>query len=166
MTYMKYIWTIEAESAERSLDRLIALMSVPGLSAFLRTEVGPYLRRRAKQRFASEGDDVTGPWTPLAPATILWREAEGYGAGPINRRTGELEEWVTQGDFFAYPVGPAAVEMEYPKGIPGGELFTKLQTAQSGKPDPKTPPRPVIGVNEADMLYVMTALTMTVEALK
>lgn len=159
------LWGVREEDALAAVEKLALLLSGPGLSTFLGASVGPYLRERTQQRFANEGDDVTGPWAPLHPATVAIRESLPYQIGgehPINRRSGELEDWVTQGNYFPYPTGVGAT-LQYPKGKPSGELLDKLKTAQGGRANPKTVARPVLGVNEKDLLFVTAALAAAVE---
>lgn len=116
-------------------------------------------------RFDQEGDDVSGPWMELAPSTQDIRARGEWGVGPgspINRRTGDLERYITESTAAVAPVAQA-VTMVYPGKPAAGPLAIKVQTAQSGKPKPKTVPRPVLGVNEKDLLFVMTALSLYVE---
>lgn len=160
MTTLGYF--VDDKDVTVALFRLQALLSPVGMSAFLGTTIGPYLAKRAKERFQSEGDDVTGAWTPLKPATIAIRESEGYGAGPINRRTGELENWVVRGGWNAYPTGFGA-SMEFPKKKPSGELKAKVETAQKGRQFPNTVARPVLGVNEQDLIFFQAALMSGIE---
>lgn len=155
-----YEWAVDDVQVELVLTKLAFLLSPPGLSAFLGTEVGPYLQKRAKARFAEEGDDASGKWAPLKPATIQIRESMNYGSGPINVRTGELENWVTQGNWDAYPTGYGA-SLKYPGNTPSGELADKVETAQAGRKYPSTVPRPVLATNETDMLFVLTAFAAT-----
>lgn len=156
-------WAIRDEEVIGSITKLELLVGSDGLALFLGTVVGPYLQERAQARFQNEGDDVTGPWLPLSPATVSIREATGHpGEHPINRRTGELEEWVTQGDTFAYPVGAGAT-LKYPGRDASGTLKSKVETAQRGKKSPLTPPRPVLGVNETDLLFITAALHAAIE---
>lgn len=162
----RYYMTVDSRSLEKNMLDLEIFLSGMGLSAFLGSVMGPYLSKRAKARFASEGDDVTGPWTPLKPATVSFREEQNYGAGPINRRTGELENWVVGSGWNAYPLGLGA-SMDYPKNKPTGELKDKVETAQKGRAFPKTVARPVLGLNENDMIFFQTALQLAVtEALR
>lgn len=148
----------------KSIRKLQLLLGTEGLLTFLGTTVAPYLRERAEERFAMEGDDVTGPWAPLSDVTVAIREGTGFpGAHPINRRTGELEEWVTQGNYFAYPVAPNTAAMRFPGTQPSASVARKYQTAQRGKTSPTTPPRPVLGVNEKDLLFVTAALHAAIE---
>jgi hypothetical protein len=158
-------WAIHDRDVVEAVTKMELLLSAEGLMTFLSTSVGPYLRERAQDRFANEGDDVTGPWAPLHPATVAIRESLPYQIGgehPINRRSGELENWVTQGNYFPYPLAGGAA-LQYPKGKPTGELYDKVKTAQQGKPEANTVARPVIGVNEKDLLFVMAALAAAVE---
>jgi hypothetical protein len=162
---MNIIWDVREEDVLASVTKLEMLLGGDGLSAFLGGTVGPYLRERTQQRFANEGDDVTGPWAPLHPATVAIRESLPYQIGgehPINRRSGELEEWVTEGNYFPYPTGVGAT-LQYPSKTPSGELRTKMQRAQVGDPTVNTVARPVLGVNEKDLLFVLTALAAAVE---
>lgn len=137
-------------------------LSPVGLAVFLKTVVDPYLRRRAKQRFASEGDDATGRWLPLTPATVQIRQSMGFpGPHPINHRTGQLERFITDRPGR---IGQAAAfsTLTLPGDSPTGELLEKFETAQVGKREGGrgnvTPPRPVLRMNEADMLTVVTEL--------
>lgn len=151
-----------------ALAKLEILMSGEGLAAFLGAEIGPYLKKRAGNRFSGQGDDVSGPWAPLSPATIQIRADGGYGAGPINRRTGELENWVVQSGWDAYPIAKGAT-MRFPGKKPSGRIKEKVITAQKGRdgsegPDnPRTVARPVVGVNENDMLFFQAALSLAVQ---
>jgi len=145
------------------LTRVEELLSPVGMAYFMTTEVGPYLRERAKYRFEAEGDDVSGQWAPLSPVTQSIRESNpDWPVGPshpINKRTGELEYYVTQSTPETFPTTLGATT-RYPGRAPsGGELKSKMETAQRGRAQPKTVPRPVLGVNETDLLFVMTRLT-------
>jgi hypothetical protein len=156
-------WAIRDKEVIHSITKLEMLVGPDGLATFLGATVGPYLRQRAQERFQSEGDDVTGPWLPLDPTTVAIRDATGFGGEhPINRRTGELEDWVTQGDTFGYPIGSGATLL-FPSNEPTGRLRTKVETAQKGKKSPATPPRPVIGVNEKDLLFITAALAAAIQ---
>jgi hypothetical protein len=164
--------TVSKRKLDASLDRLIFMLSAEGMAAWLGVNVGPWLRHRAAERFASEGDDVTGPWAPLSPATQAIRAEGPWPVGPdhpINRRTGELENWVVQGGWFAYPDGTLGASLQYPKDEPVGELREKVKVAQIGRPQsmgpdkPMTVARPVLGLNEADLAFVMTALSMDIQ---
>jgi hypothetical protein len=147
------------------LDSIDSALSPVGLAAFLHGAVGPWVKERAADRFASEGDDVTGRWEPLAETTVEIREGYGFeGAHPINKRTGELEEYITEG-AIGITVTPGVGVMKYPENPPSTKsLKTKLSTAQQGRTHPKTVARPVLGLNERDLAQVMTMLAFHVQA--
>lgn len=155
--------SIVDNDVSKALDKLFALLSPGGMMFFLGSTMGPYLAKRAGERFRDEGDDASGPWAPLKEATIAIREAQGFGAGPINRRTGELERWVVGSGWNAYPTGFGA-SMQFPKSRPGGELGRKVETAQKGrKIPPKTVARPVLAVGETDLIFFQSALAFAVQ---
>ena len=156
---------VDDKALRLSFDRLILLLSPAGAASFLGTSVGPYLSKRAGERFANEGDDaVGGAWAPLKPGTVAIREEMGFpGEHPINVRTGELERWVVGSGWDAYPFG-AGASLRYPGTAPTGTLKEKVVTAQRGRKDPDTVARPVLAVNEADMLFVIAALAAQIEA--
>ena len=157
-----FAYDVQDADVTQALDNLMALLSPAGMTAFLGASIGPYLSKRAGDRFASEGDDVVGSWAPLKPSTIQIREDQGFGPGPINRRTGEMEEWVVRGGWAAYPTGFGA-SMRFPGKRPAGELRRKVETAQKGKKQPSTVARPVLGVNETDLLFFQSALSLAVQ---
>jgi hypothetical protein len=131
----------------------------------MQASVETYVKERAQRRFDSEGDDVSGRWAALRQATIDIRTEAGYSAGPINVRTGALEDYITNSEG-AYLVEGGDALMVYPGRAPGsasnetGSLAAKLVAAQQGLADPYTPARPVIGMNESDAL----AITLSLEA--
>lgn len=143
---------------DRTLDPLVLSL------VFLTGKVGPYLTVRAKNRFASEGDDVTGAWAPLKDATErirasgramqLWTVGDSH---PINRRTGELERYITGGNLYAYPTSVGA-SLQFPKPSGKKSIREKMRTAQRGKASPNTVPRPVLGLNSQDGLFMLAAL--------
>lgn len=158
-------WEVHDAEVEKALFNLTLLLSPPGLGAFLGTSIGPYLTRRAKERFSSEGDDASGPWAPLKPYTVQVREEGNWpvsGEHPINRRTGELENWVVGSGWDAYPTAAGAT-LRFPGTKPSGELRDKVQTAQHGRTNPSTVPRPVLAVNETDLLFTLTAFAAAVK---
>lgn len=159
----------EATGPLRMVTKMEAALSGMGLQIFLHGMVGPYIQKRAKERFQSEGDDVSGQWAQLLPATVAIRQQGQWaigGAHPINRRSGELEAWVTDSNWLATP-SPVGAILQYPRTAPKGELAKKVNTAQRGgqAPGAKTPtvPRPVLGVNERDLLAVTEFLFFYLE---
>lgn len=151
----------DSTQVEAMLDRIELTTSPIGLANFLHNRVDPYMRERLEARFRLEGDDVTGPWEPLKQATQDIRSSLGYGAAhPINVRTGELEAYITGSPSGVVYDGIGAV-MTMPGSVPQDpELRTKVRTAQRGKVDPRTPARPVMGMNEQDLAVVMTDLAL------
>lgn len=146
----------ETRQVEHMLHRLDIAISPKGLATFLQGEVDPYLRGRADERFAEEGDDVVGQWAPLKEATVAIRASQGYGPEhPINVRTGELEEYITQGNA-ATTIFPWGAGITLPGTPPSGELLDKMMRAQAG--DERTVPRPVLGMNQNDTVAVLLLL--------
>lgn len=145
------------------LLRLEMALSPPGLGQFLATRAEPYLRKRASERFRAEGDDVVGEWLPLTRYTQDVRASQGYGAAhPINRRTGRLEDYITHSPA-SITMHSSGASLKYPGTKPTGELKDKVRTAQMGKPYPKTPPRPVLGMNHRDLEAVLLGLAMHIK---
>lgn len=164
----RYVVTVLDEGLEKSLENLSRLLGPAGLATFMQVAVGPWLQKRAKERFSNEGDDASGAWAPLAPATVAIRESQQYpGEHPINRRTGELENWVTGGGGWAAIPHALGATLHYPARVPSGELGNKVKVAQTGGMAPRarntTPPRPVLAVDTTDLLAVMTALAVEVD---
>lgn len=136
-------------------------LSPVGLAAFMSQVVDPYLHHRAHDRFVSEGDDATGRWLPLKPSTVVMRTEQGFpGAHPINRRTGELERFITERPGRIGQEG-AFTTLTLPDHVPSGELGKKFVAAQTGKvPGRKAhSARPVLKLNERDMISVVTELS-------
>jgi len=141
---------------EARLNALDTAVSPMALMRFLGFQVDPYIRSRAGARFNSEGDDVSGEWAPLSSATVRIRESLGFpGEHPINRRTGELEDFITQHRSLVVAIGGGA-SLVAPGSQPTGELRDKLERAQQG--DDRAPARPVLGMNEQDLAAVLTLL--------
>lgn len=151
---------------QQMLDTVDSALSVTGLAAFLYGAVGPWVKDRATDRFASEGDDVTGKWAPLQQVTVDIRERAGFeGAHPINERTGELERYITQSEIGVVS-SPGLGVMNYPNDPPrSGAVREKMKTAQTGRAHPSTVARPVLGLNERDLGSVMTMLAFHVQGI-
>ncbi|SRR6266540_3903787 len=148
---------------QEMLNTIDSALSPVGLAAFLYGNVGTYVKKRASDRFMEQGDDVTGTWAPLAEATQEIRERAGYGATePINKRTGQLEEYITQGQMWV-TTGPGYGMLQYPKNTPDQALREKMSTAQRGRESPKTVARPVLGLNEQDLAVVLTMLAFHIQ---
>lgn len=154
----------DSAQVQRMLSYLNGLFSPPGMSAFLAATVGPYLESRARDRFMSEGDDVSGVWAPLESSTEEVRARYQVGAsGPINRRTGELEDYIT-GQGWGLTAHALGATLQFPKNPPRSQAVReKMTAAQTGRTSPPTVPRPVLGVNERDLAFVVTSLAFLIE---
>lgn len=143
------------------------VLSPLGMMGFLKGVVTPYVRLRAAQRFANEGDDTVGKWAPLQPQTQEIRERLDLPIGPahpINRRTGELESYITQSDSDVVSAAGGA-QLTYPGNAPTGRAIQqKMETAQKGRSrTPMTVPRPVLGLGITDLAYVIGQLGITIK---
>ena len=155
---------VDAQHLEAQLLDLEVALSPLSIAGWLEMYMAPWLQARAERRFMNEGDDATGAWAPLRPATQAIRTARGYGAShPINVRTHELENYIAgsdQGEVAAVGIG---ARLWYPqRQVSGGsnELRQKVLTAQIGRNgDPRTVPRPVLAVSELDVTYAVTSLS-------
>lgn len=151
---VRYVKVTSLE-VEMMLGRVEEKISPIGLLAYGHL-LGEYLEQRAGARFKSEGDDVTGPWTPLKPATVAIRVSEGYGgAHPINKRTGELERYIMSSSMVAIAGGVQVFQPSQTQGV-SAKLKKKFAGAQRG--ENSAPPRPVIGLNERDLGATLTSL--------
>ena len=165
MTAEFSIWLETKQSnVEEMLLRLDTALDPRAVAGFLTGSIDPYLRSRAAARFQGEGDDVVGEWAPLAPATEAIREQAGYGAShPINVRTGELEDYIVNSPN-RIDITPGGADLVLPGTAPSGELAKKVRTAQQGnETGPITPARPVLGMNERDLAFIMFALMEYIE---
>ena len=149
------------DDAVVALYALLTATSGAILGLFLETAVESWLETRAAQRFASEGDSASGKWEQLLfPETHEWRESQGFPpAHPINRRTGELMQWVVTagGTTSVFSAGSGAI-LSWPEMPTDATLQEKLRTAQRGKGDPYTPARPVVAMDAADLAFTLEAL--------
>lgn len=150
---------------QQMLDAIDSSLSPVGLAAFLYGPVGNWIKQRAADRFKEEGDDVTGRWAPLQQATVEIREGMGFeGEHPINKRTGELEAYITQGEIGVV-TSPGVGVLKYPQNEPASSgLREKMKTAQQGRANPSTVARPVLGMNENDLSHILVMLALHVQA--
>lgn len=133
-------------------------LSDAGLVDFMETIVAPWVQDRVEDRFAKEGDDVSGKWRALAPATQNIRASQGFPPShPINVRTGDFRDWLVNDPGIMTP-SMAGVEFTYPNDPTSFEMRHKLETAQLGQTSPPTPPRPVLGLNRHDLAFVQSSL--------
>lgn len=148
---------VEAQTVQALLTRAMLGVSPPSMLAWLNASVDPYLRQRASSRFASEGDDASGKWAGLQASTLSFRAAGGFPPTPINRRTGELEAYIT-GSPSRTEMTMMGANLTFPGSPPSGWLATKVATAQEGKSDPATVARPVLAVSATDVSWTLTSM--------
>ena len=152
----------DSSGVQRMLSILDTALNPIAIAGFLGAVVDPYLRKRARARFDSEGDSaVGGGWKPLAEATQTIRESLGYGAAhPINRREDDLLRYVTQEDGSTL-IHPFGASLTLPGTAPVGKTGDKFKGAQQGgvtELGRPYPARPVLGMDESDLIFVLTAL--------
>jgi len=142
---------LEDENVIQNL-KLVTERVGPGLQQFMQGDLADYLKNRAQNRFANEGDDaVGGGWAPLKASTEVRRASKGYPPShPINVRSGDLRDYITT-DSGNVSGGLAEWVLTWPGPPPSSELHEKTQTAQIGKTFPSTVPRPVIGLGTTDV---------------
>lgn len=142
------------------LDGMERDLSNESLAVLAETEVFPYLREKALNRFPLHGDEATGNWPSLRESTVERRINAGFGGSdPINIRTGELEKYIEEASPNIYITGGAVV-LDYPGELPADEETSrKYTTAQQGRRDrSRTPPRPIIGVSTEDFVVIREML--------
>jgi hypothetical protein len=171
---------VDDHEVKRAVAALEETLTGQHLLLFHQTATEPIIRRRARTRFANEGDSAVGSWAPLRESTEDIREHAGFPrAHPINQREGDLERLITRGANEFTAGGDWAAFFN-----PGRSMTRKqrdsLRTAQGGrpaghpmpkgwrpnngtKPSPSaTPPRPVVGLDAVDLAHTMSALQIWV----
>lgn len=159
---MSFFVEIIADPSEvnKVMQQLQVKLSPAGLAAFLQTIVDPFIRNRIEGRFNSEGDDVSGAWHPLEQATQQIRAAYGYPPDhPINMRTGKMRTFLTTTQSDVKMTGMGA-ELTHPPLTADAVMNKKIATAQMGSPSPSTPARPVVGLNDNDLLFITSELVV------
>lgn len=159
---------VQEGDVERMLEAVNTFLSPFALMGFLSSTVSPYIRKRAKDRFRTEGDEVSGKWAALRPATQDFRENSNLPISPkhpINRRTDDLFDYVTNSPDAVTALPGIGAQLTYPGKTPTNPWVTeKVKTAQKGKARPKTVPRPVLGVGMNDLVYVVGAIALGIKA--
>lgn len=156
---------VDDKDVQRLLQSFERAVSTLSLEYLLSNGIADALRWRAQNRFTTEGDSASGKWAALRPATEEIREFLGYSrAHPINKRSGALRQFVGQskGAVLAMPDGAA---MMWPN-LAAGDLEDKLRVAQQGSrrganpgwPSARTPRRPVVALDQADVALVLGAV--------
>lgn len=156
---------------EAMLDHLDSCFSAQGMLQFLGMDVTQYLRLRAKARFDNEGDDAVGRWAPLLQSTRNIREsgiARGEWPGiapahPINRRTGDMEQFITEGrgDVVTVNMGSA---LYYPQRRTPSKKGVKQKVMRAQKGDTaSTVARPALGVSMTDVNDIVQSLAFFIK---
>lgn len=147
----------DVSNTMRAMGILQTRLQFAGLENFLQQQVVPWLRSRAGARFAAEGDDVSGPWTPLSRATQMIRAKKGFPpAHPINKRTGEMEGFLLRADGqIRGSAGYASLNWPGNSGRTRN-IDQKIRTAQGMTVG--TPARPVLGLGQPDDIFINSQL--------
>lgn len=134
---------------------------------FMEDTAWPFMEKKLVDRFAYEGDSASGTWPSLSPATVNIKEKlDAEMPDAPNVRTGELMEYITT-SHLSSPTSDGAV-MVFPD-VPSDPIMRrKIEVAQFGDPGPNwlnpamrpTPARPVIAVDESDMVLMLKALSV------
>jgi phage gpG-like protein len=165
--------TVDTAAVEEMVAKMQQKLSPASLTSFLISKAHRELRERAEERFAQEGDDVSGPWRQLTYATGRIRSFKGFQPfTPINVRTGALKRFVL--GSFTVKQQSRGVTLMMP-GPANGDLMSKFRTAQQGSsktsrpsrsagPNRPTPARPVLGMNERDSAAIQHELIEWIRA--
>lgn len=164
---MSYI-NVKVDATDAIIDftRVQIGLSGPSMASWLHTVASPILQERAQARFLSEGDAASGNWAELKWPTVQIRNGRwGFAGGrhPINVRTKELLSFVVenQGDLA---FNADAAVLLWPTE-PSGELADKYNTAQKGRKDPPTVPRPVVAWDETDLVLLLSGMSQWIDEL-
>lgn len=148
------LFDVEAYALQADLATMMSRVSPQGVHTFLADIAEPLLDDRLEHRFAAEGDDAVGQWLPLRPATQAIRASQGFGAAhPINIRTREMIDWMLSASVDVSIVGGDGVLTFPARGAPPS-VASKIETAQGGRANPRTPPRPVVGLSDTDSVLI------------
>lgn len=156
---------VDEDSAEKLLGALDSTFNQTGLTIFMHQHVAPYINKRARSRFANEGDDaVGGAWHPLTQVSQdirAWGISKGIWPSispdhPINKRSGELERHITGGNGVVTS-SLADTSLTFPGKTPTRGVERKLKGAQLGD---RGPARPVLGLSQRDETDILMLLSM------
>ena len=154
---------VDAKRPTLRIQALSERIGPAGMGVFFATHAVPLLQERAKARFANEGDDASGHWKPLAESTIKRREAKGQVPLKVNDRTGKMKEWVTNSPGRIFTT-KGVTKLEWPGTAQNRTTSKKLKVAQMGLMSPFTHPRPVVAVDQADLLTILVTLEEWIDA--
>ena len=149
--------SVQKVRVDRMLRGMLISTSPASISTYLGTILHPRLARRARERFAAQGDDaVGGPWKPLAASTLEIKASMGFGGRGINVRTGHLRDSVIN----ASPIlghNAYGQTLNFPGNWDRPDLFYRnLQAAGAIN---TFVARPVVGVSlENDVAHMLSSL--------
>lgn len=123
------------------------------LDIWLERTATSWFRRRAAQRFMTQGDDAVGAWAPSPESTKKRRARQRLPEYPPNIRTNEMVTWATTVDGSSWNGG-----LYWPGYVPTGNLGDKIKVAQEGNPKLGAPARPIIGVSTVDSQILTESL--------
>ena len=142
---------IDDAAVQKHLQIAIESLSDDNLAKWAHDYATPYLRERARKRFASEGDDASGPWEPLADSTLKRKSGNR-----ILRDTGKFYRYVTNTTSGVSRMD-GGIEAVFPKRQPTGDHNQKiLGFTQEGTRN--QPSREVIASSEVDTQALMQLL--------
>lgn len=147
---------VDVKEVTKAIDTLDRRLTTE-VGVWMRDDLRNYLSKRASARFGSEGDDASGPWSPLKPSTEVTRAKHGFPpAHPINVRTHDLQNFIL--GSAGSVVGAGTWQFIWPGDPPSGALVDKMQTAQMGNVNPNTVPRPVVALGVTDYNGILDSL--------
>lgn len=148
--------SLEDTTVEVMLADLALALSPESFAIFLREDVQRYFGDEAQARFTHEATRKSG-WAELSRLTQYQRAIQGYGpAHPINKRTGDLESYVTKSEGT---IATAGFETSWTWPPATDPLTTeKFAVAQGGRKGGSTPARPVIEADTMDLEAVLLLL--------
>lgn len=163
-----FVVDIDAKSVQKKLNAAANAIEPQAISYFNNVVVTQLLQLYAAERFRGEGTTngvgtSVGKWAPLRPYTQDERERLGFPRQhPINKRTGELKDWIT---------GSAGMQVAqelfiWPARMPpnNSSLHFAYACAQTGrKTSAPHPPRKIaaVGQYEAETFSQMLGRRVT-----
>jgi hypothetical protein len=165
--WMGALVAVDATSVDAVLDGIEDAISPYSLLQFMIHDVAPYLSEQIVDVFAGLGNDSIpgGGWAPLEDSTLKIRHALGYWDDyAINERSGDLLHYLTHSHDIQLEAFGSSITV--PGDTTDPILWKKLKVAQEGwtqganemLPGAVTPARPILGLNDADLMAVTAML--------
>ena len=160
---------VDASSALKVFEGVDRALQGAELAPFLDHIAGPHFQDRISKRFQHAGDQASGKWPALSPATTKIKLALGvdYPFMP-NRRSQRMEDFLTS-SHVASASGPYEAELRFPEQPKDALMERKLRVAQEGDNANfmglgSTPPRPVLAVDSLDLREMVGLLSRWIVA--